>query len=162
MLHIAALFGQINMAVKNISVLWFRDLLPNSLINPNQVRAYGIDVNDDPFDSTHKFGINNESAFIPFDTMGTVVHFELHVPTEWEKTHLPVILMTCDTWNPSEEVFQLGTKNRESMEMQTIHSLTSGMTKQQIWSVIREEVMMQNEKNGEVKVQLGNISCICI
>ena len=85
-------------------MLWFRDLLPNSLINLNQVRAYGIDVNDDPFDSTHKFGIDSEYAFIPFDTMGTVVHFESSMPMEWEKTHLPVILMTGDTWNPSEEV----------------------------------------------------------
>ena len=57
-------------------MLWFGDLLPNSLINPNQVRAYGIDVNDDLFSSTRQFGINNETAFIPFDTMGTVVYFK--------------------------------------------------------------------------------------
>jgi hypothetical protein len=141
-------------------MLWFGNLLPNSLINPNQVRAYGIDVNDDPFDSTCKFGIDSEYAFIPFDTMGTVVHFESRVPTEWEKTHLPVILMTGDTWNPSEEVLRPGKKNRESIEMRTIQSLTSGMTKRQIQSVIREEATTHSEKNGEVEVQLGNISCV--
>jgi hypothetical protein len=28
-------------------MLWFGTLLPNSLINPNQLRVYGLDVNDD-------------------------------------------------------------------------------------------------------------------
>ena len=31
-------------------MLWFGNQLPNSLINPNQLRAYGLIVNDDPFD----------------------------------------------------------------------------------------------------------------
>lgn len=141
-------------------MLWFEDLLPNSLINLNQVRAYGIDVNDDLFNSTRKYGIDSEYAFIPFNTMGMLVHFELRVLTKWEKTHLPIILMTGDTWNPSKEVLQLGKKNRESVEMRTIQSLTSGMTKQQIRSVIREEVTTQSEKNGEVEIQLGNISFV--
>jgi hypothetical protein len=33
-------------------MLWFGTLLPNSLINPNQICAYGILVNDDPFDTS--------------------------------------------------------------------------------------------------------------
>ena len=73
-------------------MLWFGTLLPHSLINPNQLRAYGHDVNDDPFDTTRDFGIDSEQVLIPFDTTGTVVHFESRTPTEWEKTHLPVIL----------------------------------------------------------------------
>ena len=57
-------------------MLWFGTLLPHSLINPNQLWAYSLIVNDDPFDHSRNFGINAEQAFIPFDTMGTVVHFE--------------------------------------------------------------------------------------
>ena len=30
-------------------MLWFGDSLPHSLINPNQIREYGINVCDDPF-----------------------------------------------------------------------------------------------------------------
>jgi hypothetical protein len=48
-------------------------------------------VNDDPFDTSWVFGINSDDTVIPFDTMGTVVHFESFVPPEWEKTHLPII-----------------------------------------------------------------------
>ena len=33
-------------------MLWFGNVLPNSLLNPNQMRAYGLIVNDDPFDSS--------------------------------------------------------------------------------------------------------------
>ena len=104
-------------------MLWFGTLLPNSLINPNQLRAYGLEVNDDPFDLTCMFGINSDHAFIPFDTTGTVVHFESRVPTEWEKTHLPIILITSETWNPTEEVLCPERQSHESIEMRTIDPL---------------------------------------
>jgi hypothetical protein len=82
-------------------MLWFGTLLPNSLINPNQIRSYGHEVNDDPFDLSRDFGINSESAFIPFDTTETVIHFESCVPMEWEKIHLPMILITGEHWKPA-------------------------------------------------------------
>jgi hypothetical protein len=41
-------------------MLWFGSLMPNSLINPNQLRAYGITVNDDPFDTRRLFGIASD------------------------------------------------------------------------------------------------------
>jgi hypothetical protein len=77
-------------------MLWFGTLLPNSLMNPNQIHAYGLSVNDDPFDTSCVFRIDSEDAAIPFDTMGTVVHFESRVLTEWEKTRLPIILLTSE------------------------------------------------------------------
>jgi hypothetical protein len=32
-------------------MLWFGTLLPSSLINPNQLWAYGLPFNDNPFDT---------------------------------------------------------------------------------------------------------------
>jgi hypothetical protein len=63
-------------------MLWFGTLLPIHL------RVYGIRVNDDPFNTMSRtFAINGDHAFIPFDTMGTVVHSGSRVPTaEWKKT----------------------------------------------------------------------------
>jgi hypothetical protein len=110
-------------------MLWFGTLLPNSLINPNQIWAYGLPVNDDPFDTNRFFGIDTDHTVIPFDTTGTVVHFKSQVPTEWEKTHLPIILLTSKEWNPTQEVLRPGNPSRESMEMRTVHFLTSGMTR---------------------------------
>jgi hypothetical protein len=108
-------------------MLWFGTLLPNSLINPNQICAYGLEVNDDPFDLTHKFGINSKKTFIPFDTMGRVAYFKSRVPTEWEKTHLPLILITSETWNPTEEVLHPKRQSYKSIKMCTLRSLTLGM-----------------------------------
>jgi hypothetical protein len=85
-------------------MLWFGTLLPNSFINPNKLRAYRLAVSDDPFDTNRAFGIDSEHVFIPFDTTGTIVHFDSRVPTEWEKIHLPVILLTGEEWNPTAEV----------------------------------------------------------
>jgi hypothetical protein len=110
-------------------MLWFDTLLPDSLINPNQFQAYNLTINDDPFDMTRFFGINTDQTVIPFDITGTVVHFESWVPTEWEKTHLLIILITNEEWNPSQEVLRPGNSSRESMEMRTVHSLTSWMTR---------------------------------
>ena len=56
-------------------MLWFGTELPNSLINPNQIRDYGRVVDDNPFTPGH-FGIEGEHFFIPFDTTGTIVHFD--------------------------------------------------------------------------------------
>jgi hypothetical protein len=54
-------------------------------------------------------GIASDQAFIPFNATRTVVHFESRVPTEWEKTHLPItLLLTKEDWNPSQEVLRHG------------------------------------------------------
>jgi hypothetical protein len=98
-------------------MLWFGTLLPNSLLNPNQLRAYGLDVNDNPFDTNANFGIISDEVFIPFDTTGTVVHFDSRVPTEWERTHLPIITLAGKEWNPAEEVLRPGRRSREDIEM---------------------------------------------
>ena len=57
--------------------------------------------------------------------MGTVVHFELRVPTKWEKTHLPVILITGEDWNPMEEVLRPSLLTKEEVEMRKIRSLST-------------------------------------
>jgi hypothetical protein len=141
-------------------ILWFGTLMENSLINPNQLRTYGLMVNDDPFDSTRGFGVNTDDVFIPFDTKGTVIYFESHVPTEWEKTHLPIILITGDTWSPSDEVLYLGKQSREDIEIQNIQSLTSSRKSRQIHSITSDETKAQIEQYGETDIELGKISCV--
>ena len=93
-------------------MLWFGTSLENSLIITNQIRAYGISINDDPFNE-NKLGIDAEELFIPIDTMGTVVHFESRVPTEWKTTHLRVILITADSWDPTTFDMSAGKRSRE-------------------------------------------------
>ena len=53
-------------------------------------------VKENPFNA-NEFGINADEDFIQFDTTGTIVYFDSRVPTDWETTHVSVILLTADT-----------------------------------------------------------------
>jgi hypothetical protein len=92
------------------------------------------------------FGIDSNDAVIPFDTTGTVVHFESRVPTEWEKTHMPIILLTGEDWNPTQEILRPGKQSRETMEMQAIHL----MMRRRVNAVAIDEA--QVELHGEIKI----------
>lgn len=98
-------------------MLWFGADLPHLLINRNQIQAYGIDVNDNPFDHTDKHGMDCGDAFVPFKMTGTIVHFDTHVPTDWELRHLPVIILTDQDWNPNDDSIYPLTKSKEYHEM---------------------------------------------
>ena len=50
--------------------LWFGDRLNKSLINPNQCRAYGIPLCDDPTDPYRVLGFQLEDYDIPFKMKG--------------------------------------------------------------------------------------------
>jgi hypothetical protein len=141
-------------------MLWFGTLLPNSLINPNQIRSHGIMVNDDPFDPTRQLGIESDDAFIPFNATGTVVYFETRVPNDWEKTHLPIILLTGEEWDPTQELLFPAKQSRESIEIRNIRSLTSEMTHWQIRSVANARATVQAERYGDTDIELGKISCV--
>jgi hypothetical protein len=81
-------------------MLWFGTQLPNSLLNPNQLCAFGVNVNNNPFDLNKDLGIQCDEAFIPCVIRGTIVHFEMCVPTDWELkssqlTVTPVQIFIC-------------------------------------------------------------------
>ncbi|KAI2502107.1 hypothetical protein MHU86_12337 [Fragilaria crotonensis] len=67
-------------------VLWYGKRMKMSLINPNQLRHFGIAVSDDPTDNTRPFGISTDELHIPFHMDGTTVYFETRVPTTWIST----------------------------------------------------------------------------
>ena len=109
--------------------LYFGMMLPHSLLNPNQIRAYNIEVNGNPFNEMDPIGMDCDDIYVPFDAKGTLVYFELRVPMDWEIKHLSHIHITGNRWNPMNDgVFPAG-KSQEQMEMQMIKSLTSGMTR---------------------------------
>ena len=113
-------------------MLWFGSRLPNLLLNPNQMRAFGLSVCDDPWDEHREFGIDSGvEEFIPFQVDGTNIYFESRAPTDWEIDHLPTIDLTADTWDPESDVLKTSA-TREEVEMRTVKSLTSGIPKWQI------------------------------
>lgn len=122
--------------------------MDHSLINPNQIRHFGIAVSDDPYDSTQSLGIDHDDLFIPFMTEGCTVFFETFVPSDEELESCQHIVLTDGEikWNPSD--------------VQMSHNRPYG----DIASVRIEAVWRENRKRKHVPVEyesdlvLGSIS----
>ena len=82
--------------------LYFGQEMDHSLINPNQIRHFGIPVSDNTYDGTQDFGIDHEDIFIPFETKDSTVFFESYVPSDDDLENCPHIVLTDgDTeWDP--------------------------------------------------------------
>ena len=63
--------------------LYYGTSLPHSLINPNQVRHHGINVQDNPFDRNNEMGIMaSDDIFIAMSSLGTKISFTSRAPTD--------------------------------------------------------------------------------
>ena len=102
--------------------LWFGSTLQHSLINPNQCRAYGISICDDPYDPYRELEIvdNVTETKIPLDIEGAIIGVTTRVPTDQELSDCIYIVMTSDyQWNPAEvqmnsDIKSMHVVNRES------------------------------------------------
>ena len=92
--------------------LWMGDVLEHSLINPNQLRHYGIRVQDNPYhgDQMH-IASEDEEFLMPLASDGTTIYFDSRTPTDQELQELPHIDMTSTTpWDPHAVCFPLPTR----------------------------------------------------
>ena len=82
--------------------LWMGDTLTHSLINPNQLCAFGTLVQDNPY-HTDPLGIKPPPCDfeIPLRTAGTIIYTNTRAPTQSELAALPFIVLTSsDDWDP--------------------------------------------------------------
>ena len=82
--------------------LWMGDSLAHSLINPNQLRAFGTEVQDNPF-STERLSIHPAShdITIPLQTLSTIIFANTHAPTDQELSKTPHIMLSSNAdWDP--------------------------------------------------------------
>ena len=69
--------------------LYYGPKLDHSLINPNQLRAYGLGYWDNPFDTQHQLSIDTPCGLvIPLQSKGTKIYFKSRVPTRHELENL--------------------------------------------------------------------------
>ena len=82
--------------------LYYGPKLGHSLFNPNQLRAAGTMVWDNPYDPYRDLTIEaSDDLTIELETNGTKLQFESFMPTDSELGTLPHIhLTTDDKWNP--------------------------------------------------------------
>lgn len=82
--------------------LWYGDKMDHSLINPNQLRYYGIKVNDNPFSQQSMYIHHIETdIMIPLQAQGTIIYVNSRVPTDHElQTCRHIECTSPSQWNP--------------------------------------------------------------
>jgi hypothetical protein len=97
------LTGKGYILIKN-EVLYFGNKMDHSLINPNQLRHYGVVVHDNPYetDPTRTMGIEiNDNDLIPFSLQGSTVFFKTRYTNDDELDTYPHFIITGDKpWDP--------------------------------------------------------------
>jgi hypothetical protein len=98
--------------------LYYGERLNHTLINPNQVRSYGIPFWDNPYDTTRPISIEvHDELQIPLRTVGTKVVFTTRVPTAYELEKSDHIHMTSAApWNPAEVLMVQATHQGGSIQ----------------------------------------------
>jgi hypothetical protein len=90
--------------------LYYGTQLDHSLINPNQVRAYGIPLWDNPNDPARDLTIEVDNSLrIPLEPVGIKLQFRTRVSTTQELRDCEHIQMTSlRPWNPTNIVMVQG------------------------------------------------------
>ena len=90
--------------------LYFGDRMGHSLLNPNQLRNYGVLVRDVPLQfresSTHSIYLPGPSLDLPLELEGVISFLETRRPTRQEMEECQHITLTSDEpWEPGAERF---------------------------------------------------------
>ena len=112
--------------------LWMGDVLDHSLINPNQLRHYGVTVQDNPYhtDQMH-IATEDEEFLLPLLSDGTTIYFDTRTPTDQELQEKDHIVFTSSSpWDPHAVCFpaptQLVEEGRLAARVSMIRRCTYG------------------------------------
>ena len=85
--------------------LWMPDSLAHSLVNPNQLRAFGTTIQDNPFGGPMTLEDPEEEVQIPLQLQGTNIGFTTRTPTQQELDEcLHLHLTSQHSWDPGNMV----------------------------------------------------------
>ena len=107
--------------------LWYGRRMNHSLINPNQLRHFGIAVSNDPTDKNRFFGIDTQQDFrIPFTMSGSIAGWESWCPSDDEMSnpsYRHIQMCDDDAWIPSEVTIGMVTTTEEE-ELRRVSSIS--------------------------------------
>ena len=98
--------GQTYILIFN-EALWMGDSLDHSLINPNQLRHYGTEVQDNPMSDTPLSIITEDKEFcMELMMAGTIIYMDTFTPSQRELQECPhVTLTSIHQWDPNKVRF---------------------------------------------------------
>ena len=80
--------------------------MDQSLLNPNQLQAFGVPVCDDPIDPHRALGINLPNVFFPMKMNGSICGFVSRCPTDEELYSCRRFQISDEiSWDPSAKIF---------------------------------------------------------
>ena len=105
--------------------LWMGEVMEHSLVNPNQLRHHGVDVQDNPYSTTQMHISTEDDEFIlPLAAEGTTIYFSSRTPTDKELQTCRHITLTSNAeWNPRDVTFPDPSHRVEERVISQINSL---------------------------------------
>ena len=116
--------------------------IEHSLLNPNQLRSHGVEVQDNPFEPVQcHIDTCFDNIKIPLFTQGTVIFANTRSPTEVELNNCPKNTLTSSKiWDPHHMNFPMPTTVIENDELvvkacNTSRRISSVLTRPRLVSV---------------------------
>ena len=122
--------------------IWMGNLLDHTLVNPNQLRAYGITVQDNPFSKAPIYISTEDNDFtIPLTSKGTILGVNSRTPTDHElQTCQHVQLSSDHEWDPQNVRFPEATRTGEQVNLAVVIDKWEGVGTKARASDSREEL----------------------
>ena len=104
--------------------LWMGDKLDHTLVNPNQLWAYGVSVQDNPFDAK-PLSITTDDVSVELYSEGTIICGDTQTPTESKLSQLPRFILTSPhDWDPHNVCFPSSSgQPSDNMSIESNHSI---------------------------------------
>jgi hypothetical protein len=95
--------------------IWMGDKMDHTLVNPNQLRSFGITVQDNPFSEAPTFIATEGNEFtMPLSSKGTVLGVSTRTPTDQELQTCPHITLSSEhDWDPQNVCFPKASRTVE-------------------------------------------------
>ena len=142
--------------------LWFGDRMEKSLINPNQCRAFGTPICDDPTDPHRSLGINVDgSLIIHMDMDGSTCGFTSRYPTDDEVRNCRTFTLS-DTlqWDPTQDIFNVSAlvaEDGKDYKCRHIHLVTNDIPCQAPSPHIQDNIHIPEFDRAMAAVSLGTM-----
>ena len=125
--------------------------LDDTLVNPNQLRAYGVSIQDNPFD-TKPLSIITDDVSVKLYSEGMIICGDTQMPTESELGQLPwLILTSLHNWDPHNVCFpSCSCHSSDSTPIKCSHSILAVDTLLQ--HTIYDPIMVASLMSSQVQV----------
>jgi hypothetical protein len=107
--------------------IWMGDKMDHTPVNPNQLRAFGLNVQDNPFSDAPIFiGTEGHEFMLPLASKCTILGVTTRTPTDHEIQTCPHVTLSSEReWDPQNVQFPKASRTVEEEIARTIGAVTT-------------------------------------